>query len=374
MMSDKNCLFIAATLICLLLLPIGCGPSAKQTAGVETCKTPKPELEKVVVETKPEPEKVVETKPKPEKVVETKPEPEKAVVKLALNFKPNDVSTYKVITESRKSVSWEGPVSSKPKAFKGGETGDRSEITFTQQIKSVDEAGNATAQITIKKIKYLANIREGVAIDFDSSREKDKADPMNSLTGQSYSIKLTSAGQVVTVIDTRDALGVIKGDSASAKTARSLIGDELIQQRHSLPALPAAEKSSVSKGESWSTLKSFDFGMLGAKSYERVYKLARIEDSDKGKVVVAEMDAVPSVDKAAEQSPSGGFLSKLFDNTEKYTGRLTMNLTTGKVGEYREELKSEWLAVDPESAKKPDEEPAALRMKAFRLYQIEKID
>lgn len=388
MMSDKSCVFITATLVCLLLLGAGCGTSAQKSVttdqvvkAVETHETPKPEPEKVV-ETKPEPKKVVETKPEPEKVVETKPEPEKVVetkpeaVKLALRFEPNDISTYRVIIEAQKSVLWEGPTPSKPAAFKGGMTSNRGEITFTQQVKSVDEAGNAIVQITIKKVRYLAKVRDEVIIDFDSSREKDKADPMNGLIGQSYSITLTSAGKVVTVTGTADALGAIKGNSPSAKTARSLIGAAVIKQRHSLPALPAADKSSVSKGDSWSALKDFDFGMLGGKSYERIYKLGSIEDSDKGKIVVAEMNAVPSAEKATEQhqTQSAGLLSKLFDNTEEYTGRLTMNLATGKVTKYREELKSEWLAVDPESAQKPDEEPAALRMKALRLYEIEKID
>jgi len=361
-MSEKNCLFITATLICLLFFPIGCGPSAKQS----TC-----------VSTTPEPDKVVVVKPEPVKPIEpVKPtEPKKPVVKLALKFKANDVSTYNVITETQKSVLWEGPVSSKPKAFKGGMTSNRNEITFTQQIKSVDAAGTATAQITIKKVKYLAKNRDSVALDFDSSREKDKGDAMNGLIGQSYSIKLTSAGQVAAVTDTKNVLAAVKGNSVSAKTARSLLGKEVIKHRHSLPALPATAKSSVSKGDSWSALKSFDFGMLGGKTYERVYKLSHIDATATGKVAVAKMNAVPSVKSSdGQQSPGGGFLSKLFDNTEKYTGQLKMNLTTGKVRRYREELKSEWLAIDPEASKKPDEEPSALRMKALRLYEIEKID
>jgi hypothetical protein len=417
-MSYKNCVFIAVTLVSVLLYGLGCGRSAQEPVttqkqvvkAVETKPEPekpvetkpepekpvetKPEPEKPVetkpepekpVETKPEPEKPVETKPEPEKPVETKPEPEKPVetkpepemppVKLALKFEPNDISTYKVTMEAQKSVMWEGPEPSKPSAFKGGQTSNRSEITFTQQIKTVDEEGNAVAQITIKNMKYLAKVRDEVVIDFDSTREKDKADPMHGLIGQSYSITLTPAGQVVAVTGTGNALAAIKGAAATAKTARSLIGGAVVKQRHSIPALPQPEKSTVKKGDGWSALKDFDFGMLGGKTYERIYKLDTIEDSDKGKLVVARMDAVPSVEKTDDgQAQSTGLLSKLFDNTEEYTGKLTMNLETGKVAKYREQLKSVWLAVDPESAKKPDEEPAALRMKAMRLYEIEMID
>ena len=236
MMSGKNCLFIATTVLCLLLLAAGCGRSAKQTATtqeklaetvdtgketkVDTGKAVETEIEpKKVVETKVEPEKAVETKVEPEIVVETKVEPEKTVetkvepekvvettvepdeqkgaVQLVLKFEPNDVSTYKVVMYAQKSVLWEGPAPTKPSAFKGGLTSNRSEMTFTQQIKSVDEAGNAIALITIKELKYLAKVRDSVSMDFDSSREKDKSDPMIGLIGRSYSIKITPAGSVV---------------------------------------------------------------------------------------------------------------------------------------------------------------------------------
>jgi len=395
MMSDKNYFFITTTVLCLFLLATGCARSAKQTKTcdekvvktVETCQKNKVEPEKAV-EAKVEPEKAVETKVKPEKVVETKAEPEKVVetkvepnehkptVQLMLKFEPNDVSTYKVVMEAQKSVLWEGPASTKPSAFKGGLTSNRSEITFTQQIKSIDEQGNAIAQITIKKLRYLARVRDNVSMDFDSDREKDKSDPMSGLIGRNYSIKITPTGDVVTVMGTAQAQAAVKGSSAAAKAARSLLAGRVVKQRHAIPALPPKDRSRVSKGDNWSALRTFDFGMLGAASYERVYKLDAVENSDKGKVAVVQMSAVPSSENAAElqKEQSTGFLSKLFDNTEEYTGRLEMDLSAGKLRKYGEKLKSEWLAVDPESAKKPNEPPAALRMTAVRLYEIERID
>ena len=414
-MSGKNCLFIATTVLCLLLLAAGCGRSAKQTATtqeklaetvdtgketkVDTGKAVETEIEpKKVVETKVEPEKAVETKVEPEIVVETKVEPEKTVetkvepekvvettvepdeqkgaVQLVLKFEPNDVSTYKVVMDAQKSVLWEGPAPTKPSAFKGGLTSNRSEMTFTQQIKSVDEAGNAIALITIKELKYLAKVRDSVSMDFDSSREKDKSDPMIGLIGRSYSIKITPAGSVVEVMGTADAQAAVTGSSDAARAARSLLAGEVIKQCHSVPALPAEEKSRLSKGADWSAMKTFDFGMLGVKSYERVYKLDAVDGSDKGKVAVVQMSGVPSSENAAElhTEQSTGFLSKLFDNTEEYTGRLELDLAAGKIRRYSENLKSQWLAVDPESAQKPNEPPAALRMTAVRLYEIERID
>ena len=199
---------------------------------------------------------------------------------------------------------------------------------------------------------------------------------MNKLIGQSYSIEVTPAGIVSKVIGVREAQTAVKGSSTAAKTARALLGADVVKQRHGIPALPAPGKNKVTKGDNWSSAKTFNFGMMGSKAYERVYKLKEIQDSDKGKVAVAEMNAIPSVKDPADvqKEQSTGFLSKLFDNTEEYTGRLSMDLAAGKVQKYSEKLKSEWLAVDPESTQKDDQDPAALRMKAVRLYDIEKLD
>ena len=60
------------------------------------------------------------------------------------------------------------------------------------------------------------------------------------------------------------------------------------------------------------------------------------------------------------------------DNTETYTGELKLDLSAGKVEEYRENLTSEWLIVDPNP--KENEQPSALKMTAVRSYSIEKID
>ncbi len=394
-MSDKMRLFITGTLLLLVLFAPGCGRSAKQTSMtddkvveiIDTGKKPEAEPEKTVV-TKVEPEKTIETKVEPEKTVETKVEPEKAVetkvepekdkptVKLALKFTPDDLTTYKVTSEAEKSVLWEGPPPSKPSAFKGGSTSNKIEMTFAQRIKSVDDKGAAIAEITIKQLKYLAKVRDSVVLDFDSSRQADQDSPLNKLIGQSYSIEVTPSGQVSKVISITEAQAAVNGSSQAHKAAQSLLSGDVVKQRHTIPALPMGETNQLSKGDKWSSLKTFDFGMMGSRSYERVYEFEGVQDSDKGKVAVAKMNAVPSSENAAElyKEQSTGFLSKLFDNTEEYTGRLKLDLSAGKVDEYTEELKAQWLAVDPESIQKDEKEPAALKMSAVRFYHIKRVD
>ncbi|GAF73196.1 unnamed protein product, partial [marine sediment metagenome] len=129
-------------------------------------------------------------------------------------------------------------------------------------------------------------------------------------------------------------------------------------------------------GDNWSSVKTFNFGLMGSKSYEKIYTVKEIKDQDKRKVAIVEMNAIPTSEMAEqlhkEQVPA--IFSKMFDNIETYTGRLELDLTAGKVKKYVEKLQSEWLAVDPLAGQKDDKEPAAVRMSATRFYSLEKID
>lgn len=293
---------------------------------------------------------------------------------LALKFTPDDVTAYKLTTERERSVIWEGPLIKKPKKFVGGHTGNRIEMTFTQRIKSVDDQGNAVAEITIKGLKYLAKVKDNIVLDFDSSREKDRNNPLGKLIGQSYTIEITASGEVSKVIDVSSARTAVGSASANQRAARLLLA-EVIKERHSIPALPAAEKNQLRRDDNWSSIKTFSFDWLGSKTYEKIYTLKKIKDIDGRRIAIAEMNAIPSSEKAKElhKEQVTGFFSKLFDTTEIYNGELRLGLTAGKVEKYFEKFRSEWIAVDimsPEENKEPD----TLRISATRLYCIERID
>lgn len=344
--------------ICLLLLATGCAPSAEKPA--------KPEVEPS--------EKVLELAAEPVKP-EVQPEKQTPPVELTLKFTPQDSTTYKVTTEAKRSIKGEGALSDASK-FKGGTTSNRIEITFTQQIKSVNDNGNAVAEITIKGLKCLAEVKDNVILDFDSSREKNLNDPLGALIGQSYTIEITPAGEVSKVIDVTQARAAVKGSSSANERAIQLLSQDAIKKRHAIPALSACDKNQLRTGDNWSSIETFSFGMMGTKSYERIYTLKEIKDEENCQIAVVEMNAIPSAEMSEEQrqEQAMGIFSKMFDNTETYTGQLKMDLNAGKVKEYFEELRSEWVAVDPSAGQKGDEEPAVLRMAATRLYRIEKID
>ena len=397
MMSDRISSLIGRAAICLLLLTAGCTrfvrePAEPKTEHEQTAPTavvpPAEETIEPEVEPKEQVQEVVAQAPKPkeqvpEAVVETikiKVEAEKPTaeaptgepVTLALRFTPQDSTTYRVTVEADRSVTWEGPQSEKPAAFTGGHTGYKAQLTFAQQIQSVDEKGNAVAEITIKGLKYLSKFRDSVTLDFDSSRETDKTNALAKLVGQSYTIEISPAGQVTKVIDMSKVQAAVTGIASSHNTA--LASADAIKQRHSIPAMPSADKNQLRPGDGWSSVKPFDFGMMGSKSYEKVYKLKEIKDEDNRRTAIVEMEAIPSAEMAEElhKEQATGPFSKMFDNRETYTGKLSLDLTAGKVEECLEKLLTEWVGVDP--SPKEDQEPAALKMAALRFYHIKKLD
>jgi hypothetical protein len=374
-----TCLTLIA--ICSLLLSAGCTPPTEDTTKLRV--PPEEEKPKVVVEEKPK--VVVEEKPKvvveekPKVVVEEKPKvvvEEGPPIELALKYTPNDSTTYKYTAEAKRGIKWEGPLS-KESAFQGGTTSSRIEMTFTQQIQSTDEKGNAVAKITIKSLKHLSIIRDNPAMDFDSSREKDKDNALMKLIGQSYTIEITPAGRATRVIDANQAQAAVKGATPTTKTAVAMLTTQAITERHSIPAMPAEEKNKLRKGENWTSLKSFSFGLMGSKNYQRIYTLKDVTEEDHRRIALVEMKANPTSEMAQKmhKEKAIGDFSKMFENTETYKGRLEVDLNAGKIEKCIETLESEWIAVEPMVGQKDEnKEPAVLTMTANRLYSLEKID
>ena len=67
----------------------------------------------------------------------------------------------------------------------------------------------------------------------------------------------------------------------------------------------------------------------------------------------------------------------MFDTAEEYTGELTFDLTASKIEKYFENLRSDWVVVEPLDTKEKEEgqrEPGVIRMRAIRSYSFTKID
>jgi hypothetical protein len=340
MRQVKTCAFAAIAVICVMLMAFGCADQAEDS--IQT---------------------------------EVKSREQEPTVQPALKLAQAEQITYKVTTDRERGVIWEGPLKSKPKSFVGGHSGNKVEMTFTRQVKSTDPNGSTIAKIIIKELKYLAKVRDKITLDFDSSREKDQDNPLSKLIGQSYTIELTASGEVSKVIDVNDARAAVAGSGISNARATQLLSPEAITEQHSIPALPAVENGQLIPGKTWSDIKTFSFGPMGAKSFERIYEIKEIIETNGRRIAIAQMNAVPSTAKAKEiyKEESAGVFSSMFDNTETYTGRLRLDLTSGQIEKYTEEFRSDWVAVDPLATKK-ETEPDMLRMSATRIHSIERID
>ena len=293
---------------------------------------------------------------------------------LALKFTPQDSTTYRVIALTERSIKFEGSLP-KETTFKGGRNQEGIEMTFTQQIQSVNDKGNAVTKITIEGLKYHSTIKDRPVLGFDSSREKARDNPLAKLIGQSYTIEIASTGQVVKVIDVKQAQAAVEDGRLVRKTVLKLFSTDAIKERHGRVVLPAASKNRLRTEDNWSGLKTFAFGMMGSKSYEKIYTVKQIEDIGDRRIAIVDMNAIPTSEMAEHlhKEQATFDFSKMFDNTETYAGRLTLDLTAGKIEEYREKLLSEWVAIEP-SAGRGDKEPAVVRMSATRLYSLERVD
>jgi len=295
-------------------------------------------------------------------------------VELTLKFAPGQTVTYKVTTEVLKSVQWEGASGTKPAAFKGGHTGNRVEMTFEQQVESVDAEGDAVVQITIKALKYVGRMRDNVVLDFDSARDEDRRSPLATLVGKSYKLEMSARGEILALIDVEPLRQALQGPLPAHDTAQKLLSRGQILQRHEVVAISALSEKTVRPGQDWSSVKAFSFGMMGTKSYERIYTLKEVQP-DEGPLAVVEMKAIPSAALAEEMHKQQAVnpFAGMFDNTESYEGRFELELDTGAIRRYVEEMHTEWVVADP-AAVSGEAEPSALRMAAMQLYHLESVE
>jgi hypothetical protein len=291
---------------------------------------------------------------------------------LTLRFVPGPTIAYTAVVEQGKSVTWGGAPEAKPAGFNDGRTDNRTEVTFEQKVLSVDEAGNAAVEITIRALKHVNRITNEVKLDFDSTRQADAADPLARLIGQSYRIKLSRRGEVLEVVDAVQARAVVAGDSPSQRMGQRFLSDPEIKDRHTIAALAGLNTEPVRVGQSWSSIRGFSFSWMGSKSFERIYTLKEASESAGRRTAVVEMKAIPSAAQTREPQIGGPFAG-MYDNTANYEGRLVFDLESGQVRASVEQMHTEWIIADP-TAIQDGSAPAAVRMAATWRQELEQVE
>ena len=297
-----------------------------------------------------------------------------SIVLLSSGCSQTPTLAYKATTETQRRVDWESSTSNRPDSLTGGQTGNKVEITFNQDIQSVDNKGNTITKITITGLKYQLEEKNAIILDFDSTRKEDQNNPLTALIGKSYTIEITPTGEVSRVIDINDTRAEVEESSSNNQIALRLISTDAIKKRHTISVLPDMKLSELKEGQTWSKIEDFSFGLMGVKSYEKTYTVEKIENIGNQLIATVRMNAIPSVEKAKElyQEQGTSMLSSMSDNQDKYTGLLKLDLTTGQIEDYSEKLTAEWVIVDP-NPQNP-ERPRAIKMSALQSYSIEKID
>lgn len=287
--------------------------------------------------------------------------------KMSPVYTPGDVTTCKVVQETTKEVSFEQPSLNKSKL---DTTQSIVETVFDQKVDSIDEDGAVVFDVTISSVKLYSKGQKGVNMDYDSSRESDKANQIGKIIGVPYKIKITADGKASVV----DAAAV--NAAAVSREAKALVNSEAVEKRHSIPAMPAEGTAVLAKNKSWTNLGSTPKGALQPKAFEKVYTVDSIEQTPQGKVAVVKMNAVET-NKAVEGFDAGsgglGVMANIFDSTATYTGKMEYNITTGKIIGCNETLKSEHVAAEEPKGGDAAKGPDVLTMRFISGYTFEVI-
>ncbi len=278
-----------------------------------------------------------------------------------------ETATYHLMTSSQRSLKFKGSLADDA-GLKGGRTGNRVEMDFTRQIQTVDDKGGAAAKITIEKLRYYSYIKDSPTIQFDGTAA-DAENPLARLIGQSYTIEIDPNGQVTKLLDAAQARAAVEGSSPDHQAAARLLEPDMIKHLHSIP-LPPGRIDRLKVGDNWSSTKSFSYGMLGERSYERAYTVKEISEIEGRRTAVVKMRGSAASETAQQEAQ----LSDIPTQVETYTGVMELDLAGGRVNRYNERLESEWVVTDAQSGIEDVNEPDSFTMGITRVYSLVRTD
>jgi hypothetical protein len=294
-------------------------------------------------------------------------------VKIALKSAVGDMATYKITTQARRTTKWQGPVPDKA-VFEENFNEERVEMVLTQRIQSLDPNGIAVALVTINGIKCRYLNKNTTSVDFDSSRSSDANNPIMKLIDQTYLVEFSPWNNISAVDALPRVMVTMKDGTPSGDAGVSILYPEAIMERHGAMQLPEPGQEMLKPGEKWSRIKTFAFGKMGLKSYEKIYTLKEVRDADGRSIVVIDMNTIPSseVEPKYRSQQAEVDVPKTFDTNDSYTGGGEFDLKAGRIENYHEDLEASWTVALP--AKQGDTgEPVVLKMSASRVYSIERV-
>ena len=295
------------------------------------------------------------------------------MVKIALIPTIGETASYKILTQARRTTKWQGPVPDKA-TFEDNFNEERVEMSITQQIQEVDPSGEIVAKITIDGLKCLYSNKSMASVDFDSSRQADANNPLMKLIGKTYRIEFNPSNSITAMSDFPPVIKSFNDGTPSGQAGADIMLYEVIKERHSLFQLPPQGQEMLKPGGKWTKIRTFPFGKMGLKSYEKIYTLTNVRETNSRKIAVIDMKAIPTSEVEPKyvslQAEVG--VPKMFDTNDSYTGSGEIDLKTGRIENYHENFQTSWFVALP-SKQNDTSEPVVLNMLATRVYSIERI-
>jgi hypothetical protein len=296
--------------------------------------------------------------------------------KIALKPVAGERTTYKISAQALRNIKWEGPVPQKA-SFEASSNDEKIEMTVTEDVKSVDAKGRAVVQVTINRLKCLVVVKNQTTVDFDSTRQSDINSPLARFVGQSYTMEVEPNNYPSSLSGLEWVISWTAGWTAADRTGRTLMSAEAVAERQAVLLLPRPGAARLKPGDKWSRVKTFPFGLMGLKSYEKIYTLKEVRDTAGHQIAVIDMNAIPTSEiegKYRSQQAKVDF-PRMFDTNETYTGGGEIDLTGGKIDNFHENLRASWVAAMPANtgSEADANEPVVLRMTAVRNYNLERV-
>ncbi len=301
-----------------------------------------------------------------------------ADTRLALTFKPGQVTTYRLTTGWQRQVTVRGAPRGEVSEMTGGATGNGTEVTWTQRVQQVDPSGCATLDIRIEGLKILSQQVGDPIVDFNSVRPEDASKPLAKLIGQGYQVQVGPDGRVNMISNVDKARLASQADETTpeGKTLASLLSDESIRGRHTVSALPTSLGPHKS-GQSWSQVQTVSFNTLGSKAFEKIYTFKGLETSGGRSVAVIGLEGVLSskgTDQAFAQDDKTRALAAALDMSFSYSGQSRLDLADGQVEGSGEMLDAQWLALDPKAKTGPNEgEPNSFLLRSTHIWHLQRV-
>ncbi len=187
-------------------------------------------------------------------------------------------------------------------------------------------------------------------------------------------IEFSPWNNISSVYDLPPVMAMMKDGTPSGQAGMNILYPEAIMERHGAMQLPQPGQELLKPGEKWGRIKTFTFGKMGLKSYEKIYTLKEIRDAGGRKIAVIDMNAIPSseVEPKYRSQQAEVDVPKMFDTNDSYTGGGEIDVEAGRIENYHENFEASWVVALPA---KPGEtgEPVVLKMSAARVYSIERV-